>query len=43
MHTRINISQLEPQSFKAMMGLEIYLKDTSVDPKLRQSVYAHKN
>jgi len=38
MHTRINISQLEPQSFKAMMGLEIYLKDTSVDPKLRQLI-----
>ena len=38
MQTRINISQLEPQSFKAMMGLEIYLKETDVDPKLRQLI-----
>ncbi len=38
MQTRINISQFEPQSFKAMMGLEIYLKETDVDPKLRQLI-----
>jgi len=38
MQSRINISQLEPQSFKAMMGLESYLKETDVDPKLRQLI-----
>jgi len=38
MQSRINISQLEPQSFKAMMGLESYLNETDVDPKLRQLI-----
>ena len=38
MHTRINISLLEPQSFKAMMSLETYLKETDIDPKLRQLI-----
>ncbi len=38
MQPRINISQLEPQSFKAMMGLEVYLKETDVAPKIRQLI-----
>jgi len=38
MQPRINIRQLEPQSFKAMMGLEIYLKEIDIDPKLRQLI-----
>jgi len=38
MQTRINISQLEPKSFNAMMGLEVYLGETDVEPRLRQLI-----
>jgi len=38
MQTRINISQIESQSFKAMMGLEIYLKETDLDSRFRQLI-----
>jgi len=38
MQSRINISQLEPKSLKAMMGLENYLKETDVEPVLRQLI-----
>ena len=38
MQSRININQLEPKSIKAMMGLETYLVETDVEPKLRQLI-----
>jgi len=38
MHSRINISQLQPKSFQAMMRLENSLKETNVDPKLRHLI-----
>ena len=38
MQSRINISQLEPKSFKAMIGLETYLAEVDLTPKLRQLI-----
>ncbi|NRB40336.1 MAG: carboxymuconolactone decarboxylase family protein [Pseudomonadales bacterium] len=38
MQSRINISHLEPHSFKAMMGLETYLAEIELAPKLRQLI-----
>jgi len=38
MQPRINISQLEPKSFKAMMGLETYLAEVDLTPNLRQLI-----
>jgi AhpD family alkylhydroperoxidase len=32
METRINIQQLEPKAFQAMFGLEIYLRNSSLNP-----------
>lgn len=32
MNTRINISQVEPEAYKAMLGLEKYIASTSLDP-----------
>ncbi len=38
MSARINISQLEPQAIKAMMGLESYMAGVDLSPKLRQLI-----
>jgi len=38
MQPRINISELEPKSFKAMMGLETYLAEVDLTPNLRQLI-----
>jgi len=38
MKTRINIDQLEPEAYKAMMVMEKYLAQTSLDPTLSSLV-----
>lgn len=38
METRLNIGQLEPQAFKAMMALESYLAQTSLSPTLKELI-----
>ncbi len=38
MSARINISQLEPQAIKAMMGLESYMADADLSPKLLELI-----
>ncbi len=38
MQSRINISQLEAKSLNAMMGLETYLAQVDLAPKLRQLI-----
>jgi len=32
METRINIQQLEPKAYQAMFGLEVYLRNASLNP-----------
>lgn len=32
METRINIQQLEPKAYQAMFGLEVYLRNSSLNP-----------
>ncbi len=38
MSARINLSQLEPLSIKAMMGLETYMAEVDMAPRLRQLI-----
>ncbi len=38
MSARINISQIEPKSIQAMMGLETYMSSVYLSPKLRQLI-----
>ena len=38
MQKRINISGLEPDAYKAMSGLEQYVRKTRLDPKLRELI-----
>ncbi|HXS56255.1 MAG TPA: carboxymuconolactone decarboxylase family protein [Hanamia sp.] len=36
--SRINIKELEPNSYKAMLGLEQYIRNSQIDPKLRELI-----
>jgi AhpD family alkylhydroperoxidase len=36
--SRINIKELEPNSYKAMLGMEQYIRNTQIDPKLRELI-----
>ncbi len=38
MKERINIQNIEPESFQAMFGLEKYLNSTKLDPKLKNLI-----
>lgn len=38
MSNRINISELEPAAFQAMLDLESYLSDTDLEPKLKELI-----
>jgi AhpD family alkylhydroperoxidase len=36
--SRINIKELEPNSYKGMLGMEQYMRNTQIDPKLRELI-----
>jgi len=38
METRINIHELEPKAFQAMLGLEGYITATDLDPSLKKII-----
>ena len=38
MNTRINISELEPDAYKAMFGIEKYLNRVNLEPPLKELI-----
>jgi AhpD family alkylhydroperoxidase len=36
--SRINIKELEPNSYRAMLGMEQYMRNTQIDPRLRELI-----